>query len=123
MTDEKTSNSQSNKTEKIWDATKKGLHTAAFKATQMKRVVQKRIDLAAIHKKISSAHTDLGKQIDDCREAGEADILDNAEVAVIFARLDQLKRDAAALEEEIETIKAEEPAEPAPAQDETPPQA
>lgn len=123
MSDEKTSNSQGNKTEKIWDATKKGLHTAAFKATQMKRVVQKRIDLAAIHKKISSAHADLGKQIDDCREAGEADILGQAEVEVIFARLDQLKHDAAALEEEIETIKSEEQAESAPQQNDTPPQA
>ena len=111
MTEENGPKEDTGTTEKIWDATRKSLHVAAFKATRMKRIVQKRIDLAAIHKKISTAHTDLGKLVDDDREAGEKNILEKVEIKAIFDRLDQLKRDAAALEEEIESIKAEEPAE------------
>ncbi len=112
MTEENTPKEETGTTEKLWDATRKGLHVAAFKATKMKRIVQKRIDLAAIHKKISTAHADLGKLVDDFREAGEKSILDKAEIKTLFDRLDQLKRDAAALEEEIETIKAEDVPEP-----------
>ena len=51
MTEENPPKEETGTTEKLWDATRKGLHVAAFKATKMKRIVQKRIDLAAIHKK------------------------------------------------------------------------
>jgi hypothetical protein len=94
-------------TEKIWDATRKTFHSASFKATRYKRVVQKKIDLGSIHKKISNAHADLGKVVDDCRESGDADILSRDEIQAIFQKLDSLKNSAATLEAEIEAIKAE----------------
>lgn len=97
-------------TEKIWDSTKQAWTTATFKASQYKRLVQKKIDLSALHKKIGAAHADLGKLIDDLREAGRKSIMTQAEVKEMLQHLDSLKAAAAALEEEIENIKDEDPA-------------
>lgn len=97
--------------EKFWDATRKTLHSATFQANRYKRIVQKKIDLASLHKKISSAHADLGKLVDDLRGASTEDILATEQVQEIFQRLDGLKQAAAVLEEEIEVIKAETPSE------------
>ena len=97
-------------TEKIWDSTKQAWTTATFKASQYKRLVQKKIDLSALHKKIGAAHADLGKLIDDLREADRKSIMTQAEVKEVLQHLDSLKAAAAALEEEIENIKDEDPA-------------
>jgi hypothetical protein len=92
-------------TEKIWDNTRQAWGTATFKANQYKQLVQKKIDLSALHKKINAAHGDLGKLIDDLREAGKKSIMNLAEVKEILQRLDDLKVAAAALEEEIENVR------------------
>lgn len=94
--------------EKLWESTRKTLHVAGFQANKYKRIVQKKIDLASLHRKISSIHGDLGKLIDDIRETGAPDILAKNEVQELFLALDELKTEAAALEQEIETIKTEE---------------
>ena len=96
-------------TEKIWDSTKHAWSTATFKASQYKKLVQKKIDQSALHKKIHVAHADLGKLIDDLREDGKKNILNMVEVKEILARVDELKAEAVAIEEEVERIKAEEP--------------
>jgi uncharacterized membrane protein len=96
-------------TEKLWSATRKTFHNATFRANQYKRVVQKKIDLASLHKKISNTHCDLGKLIDDSREAGVADLMAAENVLALLQKLDSLKQSAAILEEEIEAIKAEIP--------------
>lgn len=94
--------------EKFLQATKKTLHTATFKANQYKKIVQKKIDLNAVQKKISTAHTDLGKLIDDLREAGEKSIMSKPDVKEIFSQIDTLKQTAADLLAEIEALKSEE---------------
>ncbi len=96
-------------TEKLWEKTRKTFHSAAQMAGQYKRIVQKKIDLASIHKKISSTHADLGQLIDQRRPEPGKDFLASAEVKQLFDRLDELKNSAALLEHEIEVIKAEEP--------------
>ncbi len=95
-------------TEKLWHSTLKTFHSATFKANQYKRIVQKKIDLNAVQKKIGEAHGDLGKMIDDLREAGEKGILGKPDVKAMFSQIDSLKHTAASLIEEIERIKAEE---------------
>jgi predicted nucleic acid-binding Zn-ribbon protein len=94
-------------TEKLWNSTLKTFHNATFKANQYKRIVQKKIDLSAVQKKISAAHSDLGKLIDDMREAGEKAILSKADVKSMFSQIDSLKHTAASLMAEIEEIKDE----------------
>ena len=94
-------------TEKIWDSTRKTLHSATFQANKYKRIVQKKIDQASLHKKISSTHGDLGKLIDDIRESDTPDLLAKNEVQELFHKLDLLKSEAASLEKEIEDIKNE----------------
>lgn len=96
-------------TEKIWGSTKSAWNTATFKATQYKRLVQKKIDLSALHKKIGVAHSDLGKLVDDLRESGSDRIIDEPEVKELFKNIDSLKAAAAALEEEIENIREQAP--------------
>jgi len=94
-------------TEKLWGSTKQAWNSAAFKANQYKKLVQKKIDLSALHKKINAAHADLGKVIDDLHDDGKKNIMNLAEVKEILTRLDELKAEAATLEEEVERIRAE----------------
>ena len=70
--------------------------------------MQKKIDLSALHKKIGLTHAELGKLVDDLREAGTKNIMGQETVKAILNRLDELKAEAAALEEEVEQIRAEE---------------
>lgn len=98
-------------TDKIWGATVKTWHTATFRANQYRRIVQKKIDLTSVHKKISTAHTDLGKMIDDLHQDGVNSIMSNTEVQELLEKLDGLRSAAALLEEEIVAIKAEDPPE------------
>lgn len=108
-------------TEKIWDSTKKTLHIATFQANKYKRVVQKKVDLATIHRKIGAAHSDLGKEIDELRENGIVAIMETEAVTKLLANLDDLKNQAADLEAEIEAIKQEEaPEEEEPPKEEKP---
>jgi uncharacterized membrane protein len=100
-------NSMRGASEKLLDATRKTLHTATFKANQYKRVVQKKIDVNAVQKKIATAHNDLGKLVDDLREAGEKNILNKPEVKELFNQIDTLKQTAVSLLEDIEAIRCE----------------
>jgi len=95
-------------TEKIWDSTRKTLHIATFQANKYKRIVQKKVDLATIHRKIGVAHGDLGKEIDELRENGIVAIMETEAVNNLLTKLSDLKNRAAALEAEIEAIKLEE---------------
>ena len=95
-------------TEKIWGSTKHAWSTATFKANQYKKLVQKKIDLSAIHKKTNAAHGELGKIIDDLREEGQKNIMNQAVVKEILERIDELKAEAATLEEEVERLRTEE---------------
>src|SRR6056297_2074605 len=97
------------KTEKWWDATRKTLNQAGFKATQYKQIVQKKIDLASIHKKIDHAHSDLGKLVDEAHEVGEKDIFARDDIKRLLEKLDELKHSAATLEHEIAMTKVAEP--------------
>ena len=47
--------------------------------------------------------------IDDLREAGKKSIMNLSEVKEILKRIDELKAASAALEEEVEQIKTEDP--------------
>jgi len=95
-------------TEKFWGSTRQAFNTATFKANQYKKLVQKKIDLSALHKKIGAAHAELGKLIDDLREAGKKRIMSQEAVKTILNRLDELKAEAAAIEEEVEQIRTDE---------------
>lgn len=113
MTDQNENNDiELSTSEKLLEATKKTLHNATFKANQYKKIVQKKIDLNAVQKKIATAHTDLGKQIDDLREAKEKSILSKQPVKELFSQIDTLKQAAADLLADIEALKtADEPIE------------
>jgi hypothetical protein len=107
-------------TEKIWGSTRQVWSNATFKANQYKKLVQKKIDISALHKKIGAAHSELGKMIDDLREEGKKNLMNLAEVKEILTRLDELKSEAAALEEEVEQLKTEEPPQEAEQDEENP---
>lgn len=113
MTDQNENNDiELSTSEKLLEATKKTLHNATFKANQYKKIVQKKIDLNAVQKKIATAHTDLGKLIDDLREAKEKSILSKQPVKELFSQIDTLKQAAADLLADIEALKtADEPIE------------
>jgi uncharacterized membrane protein len=95
-------------TEKIWDSTRKTFHMAGFQAGKYRRLVQKKVDLATVHRKIAAAHSDLGKEIDELREHATGNVLEAQKVKNLLTRLDELKTEAAELEAQIEGIKQEE---------------
>ena len=97
------------KTEQILKVTRNALNTASFRANQYKQVVQKKIDLGAIHKKIEQLHSELGKTVDDQYHAGQKDLLASKEVAGLLEKIGNLKQAAMLLEEEIELIRNEPP--------------
>lgn len=98
-------------TEKLWENTRHAWSTATFKAHQYKQLVQKKIDLAAVHKRIAASHGDLGRLIDDLRGQVQDNPTETPEVRSLFDRLDGLKAEAAMLEEEIDALRhAEKPA-------------
>jgi hypothetical protein len=113
--DEKKSSAQSHgepharKTmDKIWDATVDTWQQTAFRAGKYSRVVQKKIDLSSVHKKIGTGHADLGKIIDDLYQTGKQEVMSHTEVRQLLDTLTALRALAASLEEEIAAIRSEE---------------
>jgi len=93
--------------EKLWEATRKKFQTASFQASRYKKLVRKKIDLASLQKKIDGVHAELGKIVDEARATAEKDLLASEKVQILFAKLDELKKDALALTAEIEKLKEE----------------
>lgn len=93
--------------EMVWDKTRRTLQSTAALAGQYKKIAEKKIDLAAVHKKISLAHSQLGKLLDEKRETSGMDILSAPEISELLQHLDRLKIEAANLVKDIETIRKE----------------
>lgn len=91
-------------TEKPWDNALKMVQNVTQQATCYTRLVQKKIDLFSVNRKISTARNDLGRTIDDSRSAGSADFLEKTEVKAALQNLDNLKQNSAKLVEEIEQL-------------------
>ncbi len=90
-----------------WKSTRKTLDQASSAAVRYKRMVQKKIDLAATRKKVDQAHAELGRKIDQARENTAGDPLAQEDVRQILNKLDNLKQSAVQLEEEISALKEE----------------
>lgn len=99
--------SERKKTDQLLKVTRNALNTVSFRTNQYKQVVQKKIDLGAIHKKIEQLHSELGKAVDDQFQAGQKDLLASKEVARLLEKVNSLKQAAVFLEEEIELIRNE----------------
>lgn len=95
------------KTNKLWKVTRNVLNTASFRANQYKQVVQKKIDLGTLQKKIEQLHSELGKAVEEQYQAGQKDLLASKEVARLLEKVSSLKQAAMLLEEEIELIRTE----------------
>lgn len=106
------------KTNRLLRATSNILHTASFRTNQYKQVIQKKIDLGAIHKKIELIHSELGKAVADQYQSGQKDPIASKEVKRVLEKLLNLQQAADLLEEEIKLIRSEpqptaEPTDPA----------
>lgn len=104
---------ENKKTAWLRKASRNVFNTTSFRANQYKQVVQKKIDLGAIHKKIEQLHSQLGKAVDDQYQAGQKDLLASKEIARLLEKTSSLKQAATLLEEEIELIRSELPETPA----------
>ena len=95
------------KTGQLLKASRNILNTASFRTNQYKQVIQKKIDLGAIHKKIELIHTELGKAVADQYQSGQKDPIASKEVRRILEKLLNLQQAADLLEEEIKLIRNE----------------
>lgn len=87
--------------------TRNTLNRASFRTNQYKQVVQKKIDLGAIQKKIEQLLFELGKAVEEQFQAGQKDLLASKEVARLLEKVSSLKQAAMLLEEEIDLIRSE----------------
>jgi len=94
-------------TERLWEKTRKTFSSATHTAGQYGKIVQKKIDLGALHRKINASYSDLGQLIDKGRTEENEQVLESADVQAVFTRLDELKNQAAELEREVEGLKDE----------------
>ncbi len=94
-------------TGRLLQASRSALNNVSFRANQYKQVVQKKIDLGAIQKKIDQLHTDLGKQVGRVFQAGRKELISDPEIARLLEKLIGLKQATTLLEEEIELIRTE----------------
>ncbi len=94
----------SSSAEKWISNTRQTFEQLTGQATRYTSLIQKKIDLALLNKKIPHAQAELGRAIDKCRESGEADIIGNAQVQTTLKNLDSLKASAATLATEIEAL-------------------
>jgi len=94
-------------TERLWEKTRQTFSSATHTAGSYGRIVQKKIDLGALHRKINAAYSDLGQLVDKGRMDSNPKILESDSVKEVFKRLDDLKQQAAELEQEIEGLKDE----------------
>jgi hypothetical protein len=92
---------------RLWGIGRNAFNVASFRANQYKQVVQKRIDLGAIQKKIDQLHTEVGQRVGELYLAHHQNPLADAEVGRLLERLSSLKQAALLLEEEIEQIRTE----------------
>lgn len=106
-TEEETDSRLRETTERLWERTRKTFSTATHTAGQYGRIVQKKIDLGTMHRKINACYTDLGAMIDKGRLEENEHVLESDEVQAMFTRLDDLRNQAAQLESEIESLKVE----------------
>jgi len=90
-----------------WKSTRKTLDQARSTAVRYKRMVQKKIDLAATRKKVDQAHAELGRKVDQARENAAGNPLDQEDVRQVLTKLDNLKQSAIQLKEEINALKEE----------------
>jgi hypothetical protein len=95
------------KTNQLLKITRGLFNTTSFRANQYKQVVQKKIDLGSINKKIEQFHAELGKAVDGQYHAGQKNLLASKEVAQLLGKIASLKQAAILLEEEIELIRNE----------------
>lgn len=93
--------------DRLRKTTRNILDAASFRLNQYKQVVQKKIDLGALYKKIEQFQAELGKEVDERYQAGQKDFIANKPIARLLEKLASLKQAAVLLEEEIELIRNE----------------
>jgi len=83
------------------------LNSISIRTNQYKQVVQKRIDLEVLQKRIEQLHVELGRVVAEQYHAGQRDLLASKEIAHLLEKSASLRQSAQLLEEEIESIKNE----------------
>jgi hypothetical protein len=105
--------------ENLWDTTRKTFKNFIHQVTCYIQLVQKKIELFVLTRKVSAARGDLGKAIDESRGAGDTDSFEKAEVKTALQAVDTLRQNITQLTNEIENLTKEtqksttEPSEPA----------
>lgn len=93
--------------ERFLDATTRTFHMATSRAGQYKDIVQKKIDVTALHRKINHAHHDLGQMIDDLSSRGVKRILEHHDVREALGKLSEMRTEMVNLEQEIDHLRHE----------------
>jgi hypothetical protein len=93
--------------ERAWEATQRTVLAAGTRAAQYGRLVQRRLDLAAVDRKIDGHHRELGRLVSVALRQGTGDISVHPEVRDLIAKLATLDEERISLTREIETLRAE----------------
>lgn len=92
---------------RLWDATQRTVSAAGSKAALYGKVVQRRLDLASLERRIERRREDLGRAVFAAWRDGELDIARRDDLGPILAALDDLDRQREAVAHEIDALRAE----------------
>lgn len=92
----------------IFEKGRKLYKSAAFKSGVYVNLVEKRIELSSVNKKIAHAYADLGRLVYQIHESGKKTIFTNEDVKTVMETLTAFKAQAQALEEEIDLLRESE---------------
>lgn len=95
------------KTDAFLKITKEKLSKTGDRLKQEGRVVQKRLDLLALQRKITQSYAELGKIIYEASSKGveSSKILEREEVSRLLAKIESLRQEAAQKEKEMKGYK------------------
>lgn len=106
-------NKVKNKTDELLRLTRDKISKTGAKLKREGVLVQKKLDLVAIRRRLNLLYADLGKAVYEARTRGTEDrifILDREEIKRCLARIELLCEEAAAKEKEIVDYQASHPA-------------
>lgn len=99
---------------KLWDATQRTVSTAGSRAALYGKLVQRKLDLSSVDRRIEACHAKLGRVVSLAWEQKESDVFQREDVSALLAELEQHKAEREILVREMAALRAEPEATEAP---------
>jgi hypothetical protein len=90
---------------RVWEATQKTVAAAGTRATEYGKVVQRKLDLSSVDRKIDDCYRELGRIAFVAQRSGERNLFARTDVVDLLAKLDDLGEQRSACLQEIDRLR------------------